>query len=140
MPKSMENRTIGVNFEEEMCEYLSKKGWWVLHIPQTEAGQPADILGVKSNLAVLIDCKVCTNDKFPLSRIEGNQELAMKLWMSKRNDYCYFALKMSNGEVYMLSYIRLYMFQQSGKTVLSKEDIVKLPKRKNIFPVIEREM
>ena len=141
MKKSMVNRTIGVSFEEEMCDYLSRKGWWSMQIRQTEIGQPADIIAAKCNVAMLIDCKVCTNNKFSFSRVEGNQETAMKTWMDKGNSYVYFALKLNDGEVYFLSFLRYCMFASlAEKTGLSEEEIRKLPKRKDIFPEIEKVM
>lgn len=139
MKKSMENRTIGVSFEKEMCDYLSHKGWWALNITQNETGQPADIIATKNNVSMLIDCKVCTNNTFPFSRVEGNQETAMQLWMDKGNTYVYFALKLNDGEVYFMSYIRYLLFIKAGKTSLNEAEIRKLPMRKNVFPMIDKE-
>ena len=140
MKKSMENRTVGIRFEQEMCNYLSKKGWWAHDMTQSASGQPADIICAKGNVAILIDCKVCANNRFPFSRVEPNQESAMKLWMDKGNTYVYFALKLNDDSVYMMSYIRYNMFVQEGKSSLNEEVIRKLPLRKDIFPAIERAM
>lgn len=64
----------------------------------------------------------------------------MKLWMDKGNTYVYFALKLNDDSVYMMSYIRYNMFVQEGKSSLNEEEIRKLPLRKDIFPAIERAM
>lgn len=87
------NKKIGNAFEREFCEYLSSRGFWVLNIPQNAAGQPADIIAVKNKTAYLIDCKECTNNRFPLSRIENNQHSAMELWRECGNGEAWFALK-----------------------------------------------
>lgn len=98
----MSNRSIGNRFEKEFCEYLFNHGYWVHNLAQNSSGQPADIIAVKNRIAYLIDCKVCSNNEFPLSRIESNQDLAMDLWFNCGNHNAWFALLLEN-EVYMLS-------------------------------------
>ena len=51
----------------------------------------------------MIDCKVCSNDRFPLTRVEANQHCAMHLWQMIGNGDAMFALKMSD-DVYMIPY------------------------------------
>lgn len=97
----MSNKTIGNRFEQDLCEMLSEYGYWCHNMAMTKAGQPADIIAVRNGKAYLIDAKVCSNDEFPLSRIEENQTLAMELWKDRGNGEGWFALKTSNG-VYML--------------------------------------
>ena len=62
------------------------------------------MIAVKNDIAYLIDCKVCLNDRFPFSRMEDNQEGAMSLWELRGNSNCYFALKDSYSEIYMLHF------------------------------------
>ena len=76
------NKKLGNGFETEFCEILSAHGFWVHNMAQNQAGQPADVIAVKSGHAYLIDCKVCSSKSFPLSRVEENQELSMELWKS----------------------------------------------------------
>lgn len=97
------NRKDGLQFESELCEKLAGYGWWAHNAAQTAAGQPADIIAVRCNHAVLIDCKVCSGDKFQMSRVEPNQESAMGLWTERGNDFAYFALKYSDN-IYMMHY------------------------------------
>ena len=99
----MNNRQSGTGFEEEFCEILSQNGFWAHNMTQNKAGQPADVIAVRFNTPYLIDCKVCEKDRFPLSRIEPNQEAAMELWLDCMNDYCYFAIKY-NEVIYMVHY------------------------------------
>lgn len=98
------NKKLGNSFEEELCELLSQNGFWAHNMAQNEVGQPADIIAVKNNFAVIIDCKVCSKDRFDINRIEPNQEAAMTMWKAKGNQYCYFAMKLSDGKIYMVHF------------------------------------
>lgn len=97
----MSNKKLGNDFESEFCEILSNHGYWCHNLAQNSAGQPADVIAVRNGFAYLIDCKVCSLDKFPFSRIEDNQELAMEMWRECGNPYGLFALKYSEG-IYMV--------------------------------------
>ena len=98
----MNNKTLGNNFEIELCEKLSEYGFWVHPLNVNKAGQPADILAVKNKAAYLIDAKVCSSKGFALSRVEENQELAMTLWNERGNGQGWFALKVPTNEIYMI--------------------------------------
>lgn len=98
------NKKIGNDFETELCEILGKHGFWAHNMAQKAEGQPADVIAVKNKLAHLIDCKVCTNNRFSISRIEENQSLAMDIWdMCGNGDGC-FALKVEDEEIVMIPY------------------------------------
>lgn len=99
----MSNKSLGNEFEKELCELLSKEGFWVHNLTQNSAGQPADIIAVQDGYAYLIDCKVCSNGKFPFSRVEENQHLAMELWNECGNGQGWFALKVGE-DIYMFPY------------------------------------
>lgn len=105
----MTNRALGGSFEQELCDLLAEHGWWAHNLAQNQVGQPADVIAVKDNIAVLIDCKVCSSDRFPLSRVEGNQEGAMTLWETRGNAYCYFAMKLTTDEIRMVHFDDLCM-------------------------------
>lgn len=98
------NRKLGNTFESEFCEMLYEKGFWVHNMAQNQAGQPADVIAVRNKRAYLIDCKVCKNDIFPFSRIESNQHTAMRLWKDSGNGYGVFALRLSDGRIYMIDH------------------------------------
>ena len=70
------NRKTGTSFERQLCASL--------------AGYP-------------IDCKVCEKDVFRLERVEENQYSAMTLWRQTGNGEGWFALRMTNGEVWFIS-------------------------------------
>lgn len=97
------NRKIGNSFEAEFCEMLFKHGFWCHNMAQNSAGQPADVIAVKDQRAYLIDCKVCSKNRFPLERVEENQHFAMETWKICGNGDGWFALKVEN-EVLMLSH------------------------------------
>lgn len=119
MKLSTVNRTVGGRFEEELCELLAANGWWAHNLAQNQVGQPADVIAVKDDLAVLIDCKVCANDEFALSRIEGNQEGAMTLWKARGNHYCEFAMKLTDGTIYMICFDDLKTLESQGVKTIS---------------------
>lgn len=118
------NKKVGNAFERELCEYLSSQGFWVLNTPQNAAGQPADIIAVKNKTAYLIDCKECTNNRFPLSRIENNQHSAMELWRDCGNGEAWFALKISQGQIFMIPHYSMKALTNFGdKASLSVKDM-----------------
>ena len=98
----MNNKKLGNDFEQELCEKLSEYGFWVHSLAMNKAGQPADIIAVRKKNAHLIDAKVCSSRGFALSRVEENQELAMSLWGERGNGQGWFALKVPTGEIYMI--------------------------------------
>lgn len=101
----MSNKKEGNRFEAELCEILSMYGFWCHNMAQNSAGQPADVIAARNGKSYLIDCKVCSTDKgFDLSRVEENQDLAMTLWEECGNGQGWFAMKLPNGDIYMLSH------------------------------------
>ena len=120
----MNNKTMGNSFETELGEILYDNGFWVHLLNQNKSGQPADVIAVRNYKAYLIDAKVCSDDTFPLSRVEENQDLAMELWKETGNGLGWFALKTNSG-IYMLSHycIKAYREMQSS---LSGDEIFKL--------------
>ncbi|SCJ99995.1 Uncharacterised protein [uncultured Eubacterium sp.] len=115
------NRKVGNAFETEFCELLFSHGYWVHNMAQNAAGQPADIIAVKNKTAFLIDCKVCSHHKFPLSRIEENQHFAMEAWKQAGNGEGWFALKVDN-EVIMIPHFNMVALSYE-KAVLNLEDM-----------------
>ena len=123
----MNNKTLGNNFEQELCEKLSEYGFWVHCLNMNKAGQPADIIAVKNKMAYLIDAKVCSSRGFALSRVEENQELAMSLWEERGNGQGWFALQVPNGEIFMLPHFCIQAYK-STKSTLSFGDILDIGK------------
>ena len=123
----MNNKTLGNNFEAELCEKLSEYGFWTHNLAMNKAGQPADIIAVRNKVAHLIDAKVCSSKGFALSRVEDNQELAMTLWDDRGNGQGWFALKIPTGEIYMLPHICILAYKRV-QSALSFSEIHELGK------------
>ena len=121
----MNNKSLGSKFEQSLCEKLSEYGFWSHCMAMNKSGQPADIIAVKNQKAFLIDAKVCSNNTFPLSRVEENQDLAMELWKERGNGLGWFALLLEN-EVYMIAHYVIMAYKNTGHKVLSASDIVDL--------------
>jgi len=119
-----DNRTNGGRFEQELSHALADAGFWVHVMQQNKSGQPADIIAVKGNYHTLIDCKVISdNNGFPFSRIEENQKLAMRMFQRKGNELCFFALKLPDGSIWMISLERLETLRNRGNTRITDVDI-----------------
>ena len=120
----MNNKKLGNDFEQELCEILADAGYWTHNFANRKNGQPADIIAVRSGGAYLIDAKVCTYEVFPFKRIEENQRLSMDMWIECGNIEPYFALKARN-EVYMVGYSTIKELMRKGKKQLNLEDMNK---------------
>ena len=121
----MSNKKLGNSFEREFCEILSNNGYWVHNFAQNQSGQPADVIAVKNGKPYLIDCKVCTNGKFALSRVEENQALAMDLWEKCGGGVGIFALRVGD-QIYMLSFSAIKYWERYRSTTVGEDDIKKL--------------
>lgn len=97
------NRRVGNSFERRLCITLAGYGFWAHNLAQDSTGQPFDVMAARNGKAYPIDCKVCTNDIFKMSRIEENQSYAMTLWRETGNGEGWFALELSNGSVYLFT-------------------------------------
>lgn len=119
----MSNKALGNAFEQELCDTLAEKGFWVHNLAMNRAGQPADILAVRNKVAHLIDAKVISTTKgFALSRVEDNQDLSMDLWNECGNGQAWFAIKLPTNEVYMLPHILVKAYKRV-KSTLTFSDI-----------------
>lgn len=118
----MNNKQAGTNFEREFCEQLAGDGFWSHFMGGSKNGQPADIIAVRNENAYLIDAKDCQNDRFVLSRIENNQDMAMRYWEMCGNNQGIFALNTSKG-VYMLTYGMVQVLEIAGIKSLNMQAI-----------------
>ena len=119
----MNNKKIGNCFEQELCDRLYACGFWVHLLNANKSGQPADVIAVKNREAYLIDCKVCSNNKFPFDRIEENQDLSMELWKDSCNGVGWFALKIDDfdNQIYMISHYTMIAYRNRQKSLSDKE-------------------
>lgn len=94
----MNNKELGNNFEKEYAKILREKGFWVTFLtPKNHVGsQPCDLIAIKNDEVMLIDCKTCSTDLFPLSRIEENQRQAFKRYKECGNTQYLLVIKYDN--------------------------------------------
>lgn len=119
-----DNRTNGGRFEQELAEKLAAHGFWAHVMQQNKSGQPADIIAVKGRYHTLIDAKVISDDRgFEFKRREENQRTAMKMFNTKAGEGCWFALKLPDGTVWMLSNRKLERMISGGKKRISESQI-----------------
>lgn len=94
----MNNKKIGDSFEKEYADFLSQKGYWVTFLsPKKFVGsQPCDLIAIKNDSPMLVDCKTCSTHLFPISRIEENQKQAYKKYIKRGNTKFILAIKFNN--------------------------------------------
>ena len=73
----------------------------------------------------MIDAKECANDTYDTVRIEENQKNSMFLWEYTGNGLGYFALKLSDGQIYMIDHNTMLLARQHKRT-LNRADIIDL--------------
>ena len=110
----MDNKKLGNSFERELCEILFARGFWVHNLAQNQDGQPADVIAARYGRTYLIDCKVCSGRGFAMSRMEENQDSAMSLWESCGNNIGWFAMRLSQNRIYMVSHVILKKARQEA--------------------------
>lgn len=126
-----DNRTSGNRFEQELSQLLFEHGFWVHVMQQNKAGQPADIIAIKGKYHTLIDCKVISDENgFPFERVEENQKYAMRMFHRRCSESCYFAMKLPDGEIRLITLDRIEVLKSRGKKRLSDRDI-----RENAWPI-----
>ena len=116
------NKRLGNSFEAEFCEILFENGFWTHNLAQNASGQPADVIAARNGRTYLIDCKVCSNRGFALSRMEENQDLSMELWKDTGNGDGWFALKVEEEEIVMIPHLSVKSLMRK-KSVLNLTDI-----------------
>ena len=120
----MVNKKIGNKFEREFAEILAENGYWVHLLNQNASGQPADLVAINNEHSLIIDCKVCTKDYFPLSRLEDNQRYAHQLVFEKVGIYAYrVAIKMRN-RIYLIPFHVLLWYEKKGHRRVTEQDLI----------------
>ena len=119
-----DNRTTGGKFEQELSHILAENGFWCHVLQQNKAGQPADIIAIRGKFHTLIDCKVCDQGYFSFDRIEDNQRSAMRRFFNRCGELCYFALKLPDDSIRMISLSRIETISGRGKHRIADKDFV----------------
>lgn len=94
----MNNKVLGNSFEKEYAKILRERGYWVTFLtPKKNIGsQPCDLIAIKDDEPILIDCKTCKTHLFPINRIEENQRQAFKRYNKCGNTKFILAIKYNN--------------------------------------------
>lgn len=101
------NKKIGTEFEKKMCKKLSDKGYWVHFLaPDARGAQPFDIIAVKNEKSIAIDCKTCVSERFSINRIEDNQISAFEKWLKCGNSEPLIVIE-HYGDVVFAEYSKL---------------------------------
>ena len=116
------NRKDGTTFEQQLCLTLAGYGFWCHNLAQNRQGQPFDVIAARNGQTHPIDCKVCAKNIFKMERVEQNQSSAMFLWRDTGNGEGWFALQLSNGAVYMISFSNMEA-NMVTKSVLGEREI-----------------
>ena len=105
----MNNKKLGIAFEKLLCELLAKKGYWVHFIePKKDGSQPFDVIAVKDDVPIAIDCKTLSDkiNWFRFERLEYNQIMAFDKWMLCGNKTAMIAVLWKNA-IYFIQYYDL---------------------------------
>lgn len=123
MTQKTSNKSNGSRFEQELAEHLSNSGAWVHVLQQNKAGQPADLIVISRGHRALIDCKVISGHYgFKMSRIEENQRLAMTRFYERTGSPGWFAFKLPDGEIRLVTAITLFSdIYSNDKSIPEKE-------------------
>ena len=109
----MNNKKLGTEFENELCKILKEQGFWVHFMsPDARGAQPFDIIAVKDNIPIAIDCKTCVANTFNISRLEDNQKFAFRRWLDCDNEHAVIAVK-HDGKIYFIDYE--FLIECNGK-------------------------
>lgn len=115
----MNNKRLGTQFEKEVVQILKNNGYWVHFIaPNAVGAQPFDIIAVKDDMPIAIECKTLMDKKnvFTIDRLEENQKMALDLWYRCGNTKALIAVK-HKGEIIFIDYQKL---KSEGKVLCER--------------------
>lgn len=87
------NKALGNEFENWLCEYAHRLGFFAHRLTQNSSGQPFDCVFARNNVPLFVDAKNCKGIRFPFSRIEANQRNAFKMLNRIGCPHTYFAFR-----------------------------------------------
>ena len=122
----MSNKSMGNTFEKEFCQVLSGYGFWAHCLKDNHNGQPFDVIVARNRKTFVFDCKECTSERFPLSRIEENQKTAMALWWECGNTEPLFAIRFPFTGIRVLSYSDAMGLLDEGRSAIQGRDVTEL--------------
>lgn len=133
----MNQKNIGSAFEREFAEILSQQGFWVHRMQDNQNGQPFDLIAAKNKRTYVFDCKNCRDGVFRLSRIEENQQQAMRLWRETGNWEGMFAIRFS-GRIYLMPCHMLIALSKNGTKSITEMDVIRYGKHLEAWMDLQR--
>lgn len=119
------SKKIGTEFETRLCNHLAKRGFWTHFLyPAPDGSQPFDIIAVRSDATLAIDCKALEKNRFPLSRVEDNQETSFNLLHSLGFYNTYFVIQVSENDVVFAHAHYIIGEKNKGVKSIPVEDLV----------------
>lgn len=116
------NKRAGTQFERQFAFLLSAHGFWAHLFQDNRNGQPCDVIACRNGNTYLFDCKDCQGDYFVLSRMEENQYNAMHLFELTGNGQGRFAIRFTNGAIYLVKYCQIKTLIDQGIRRISQEE------------------
>lgn len=116
----MNNKKLGSDFEKAVCHELEKLGYWVHFLtPDRRGAQPFDIIAVKDDSALAVECKTLSASQkyFSINRIEQNQQLAFEKWIACGNRTPIIAIWYKEH----IYYVHWNVLKENGKVQLDNQ-------------------
>ena len=111
----MNNKKTGMKFERKVLDMLAVDGWWAHFLsPDKSGAQPFDIIAIKNDAVLALDCKTCADKSFSFSRIEDNQFMAFQSLIWKTNVFCGFVI-LHDDDIYLLSFTDILAEMKKGR-------------------------
>ena len=120
----MSNKSNGTAFEKEFACLLSEEGFWAHCLQDNVNGQPFDVIAARSGITYVFDSKDCQGHIFRLSRIEENQDNAMRLWRETGNHPGLFVIRFEE-RIYLIPHKVLLLLRDQGTTSMSEREVLK---------------
>ena len=126
--KTKNNQQVGKEFENAFLEHLAKEGFWAHFMnPAPDGSQPFDIIALKNVsgtdkpniMACAFDCKTLKGHRFPLSRIEDNQEGAFEALNRIGVHNTYFVIDCGNNMYCLIPSQEAIEERRKGRASLS---------------------
>ena len=96
------NKHLGSSFEAKVCQWLKDHKWWVhFFSPDKTGAQPFDIIAVKNGIALAIDAKTSSTNRFSINRLEENQKTAFDLWLKRGNHMPYVVVQYEDHMIWL---------------------------------------
>lgn len=125
----MNNQKIGTEFEQDFSDQLFSWGWWVHFMqPSPEGSQPFDIIAIRGNDVMCIDCKTNNGSRFTLSRVEDNQHASFTMLNERGFHRTLFAVKNTKTNI-----VHIIPYEEICKALARGEKSIKLDRGNEWF-------